>query len=175
MLWTQQFQTQYFQQVHMSSIERKDHSHTVQQQYRMLHDIYVLLDDGDRQVLEVFELTTSQYAVLMLLDREDGRRLTSVSDRLLRARSTITRIVDQLEGARLVQRVADPEDRRAQRVVLTEEGAQRRELANAAHVESLERRLTILDADEAAALNILLDKLRAGLRQDLSHNGPTKS
>jgi MarR family transcriptional regulator, 2-MHQ and catechol-resistance regulon repressor len=158
----------------MSSIERRNHSQTVQQQYRMLHDIYVLLDDGDRQVLEVFELTTSQYAVLMLLDREDGRRLTSVSDRLLRARSTITRIVDQLEAARLVQRVADPEDRRAQRVVLTEEGATRREKAYAAHVASLARRLTILDSDEAAALNILLDKLRAGLRQDLSHNGSSK-
>src|SRR6185369_13928985 len=102
----------------LMSKQRTDQGVSVHQQYRMLHDIYVLLDDGDRRVLENFGLTTSQYSVLMLLDPTEGRRLTTVSDRLLRARSTITRIVDQLEEARLVQRVADPEDRRAQRVVL---------------------------------------------------------
>jgi DNA-binding MarR family transcriptional regulator len=143
----------------------------VQQQYRMLHDIYVLLDDGDRRVLENFGLTTSQYAVLMLLDEEEGRRLTTVSDRLLRARSTITRIVDQLEEARLVQRVADPEDRRAQRVVLTQEGIRRRELAHEAHLKSLQRRLTFLTGDEAFTLNGLLDKLRGALRSDLDISG----
>jgi DNA-binding MarR family transcriptional regulator len=139
----------------------------VQQQYRMLHDIYVLLDDGDRRVLENFGLTTSQYSVLMLLDEEEGRRLTTVSDRLLRARSTITRIVDQLEEARLVQRVADPEDRRAQRVVLTQEGIQRRELAHEAHLKSLQSRLTILSGDESDMLNGLLDRLRSALRLEL--------
>src|SRR5205823_3061975 len=137
--------------------------------YRMLHDIYVLLDDGDRRVLENFGLTTSQFSVLMLLDEEEGRRLTTVSDRLLRARSTITRIVDQLEEARLVQRVADPEDRRAQRVVLTQEGIRRRELAHEAHVKSLQRRLTMLSGDEIGELNGLLDKLRSSLRVDLGH------
>jgi DNA-binding MarR family transcriptional regulator len=154
----------------MSSTTTQDEAIRVQQQYRMLHDIYVLLDDGDRRVLENFGLTTSQYAVLMLLDEEEGRRLTTVSDRLLRARSTITRIVDQLEEARLVQRVADPEDRRAQRVVLTQEGIQRRELANDAHLKSLQRRLTILSVDEREMLDGLLDRLRSALRTELERS-----
>lgn len=154
----------------MSSTTIQDEAIRVQQQYRMLHDIYVLLDDGDRRVLENFGLTTSQYSVLMLLDEEEGRRLTTVSDRLLRARSTITRIVDQLEEARLVQRVADPEDRRAQRVVLTQEGIQRRELANEAHLKSLQRRLTILSGDERDMLNGLLDRLRSALRNELERS-----
>ena len=154
----------------MSSKTFQDEAIRVQQQYRMLHDIYVLLDDGDRRVLENFGLTTSQYSVLMLLDEEEGRRLTTVSDRLLRARSTITRIVDQLEEARLVQRVADPEDRRAQRVVLTQEGIQRRELAHEAHLKSLQSRLTILSGDESDMLNGLLDRLRSALRLELDHS-----
>jgi len=149
------------------SSDTKDATSTVQQQYRMLHDIYVLLDDGDRRVLDNFGLTTSQYAVLMLLDRDDGRRLTTVSDKLLRARSTITRIVDQLEEFKLVRRVGDPEDRRAQRVILTEEGERRCNQAHAAHLDSLQRRLTRLSVDEATALNLLLDKLRSALRDDL--------
>jgi DNA-binding MarR family transcriptional regulator len=168
-LYTQQFGSQYFRE-RMSQTTQQDGTTAVQQQYRMLHDIYVLLDDGDRRVLENFGLTTSQFSVLMLLDEEEGRRLTTVSDRLLRARSTITRIVDQLEEARLVQRVADPEDRRAQRVVLTEEGIKRRELAHEAHLKSLLRRLTFLSVDESCALNELLDKLRSTLRTDLDRS-----
>lgn len=136
-------------------------------QYRMLHDIYVLLDDGDRHVLERFGLTTSQYGVLLLLDCHEGRRLTTVSDRLLLARSTITRIVDQLEGAGLVQREADPHDRRAQRVVLTEAGEARRRAAEEAHRQSLERRMDGLDHAEHEHLGALLDKLRQALRADL--------
>jgi DNA-binding MarR family transcriptional regulator len=53
------------------------------QQYRMFHDIYVLLDDGDRQVLRAFNLSASQYAVLLLLDTAEGWRLTDLSERLL--------------------------------------------------------------------------------------------
>lgn len=139
-----------------------------QQQYRMIHDIYVLLDDGDRHVLRDFDLNTSQYAALMQLDIEDGQRLTDLSTRLLRDKSTITRIVDQLEGAGLVQRVADPDDRRAQRVVLTPAGVERRVRARAAHERSLERRLSVLSEAEQQQLSLLLDKLRAGLRADLN-------
>lgn len=140
---------------------------TAVQQYRMLHDIYVLLDDGDRRVLAQFGLTTSQYAVLLLLDCDDGRRLTTVSDRLLLARSTITRLVDQLEEAGLVQRDADPHDRRAQRVILTRLGAERRTAAQAAHERSVERRMTVLEQTENEQLWMLLDKLRRSLRDYL--------
>lgn len=139
-----------------------------QQQYRMIHDIYVLLDDGDRRVLREFNLTTSQYAALLQLDTDGERRLTDLSKRLLRDKSTITRIVDQLERAGLVQRIADPDDRRAQRVILTSAGVERRKHARAAHKSSLERRLSGLSEAEQQELSLLLDKLRAGLRADLN-------
>ena len=51
----------------------------VSKQYRLIHDIYVQLDDGDRRVLRQFGLTTSQYAVLRLLDPEKGRRPIDLS------------------------------------------------------------------------------------------------
>jgi len=133
----------------------------------MLHDIYVLLDDGDHRVLAAFDLTPSQYAVLLLLDVHEGSRLTTVSDRLLLARSTITRIVDQLEKAGLVQRNSDPDDRRAQRVNLTAEGEARRKAAQEAHDQSVERRLSTLESAEQEQLRDLLDELRQSLRDQL--------
>ena len=134
----------------------------------MLHAIYVLIDDGDRRVLRRFSLSTSQYAVLMLLDSDEGRRLTDLSERLLFDKSTITRLIDRLEQAELVQRIADPADRRAQRVVLTAQGLAQRNQASSAHKHSLERRLAVLDADEQRQLYTLLDKLRSGLQADLA-------
>jgi DNA-binding MarR family transcriptional regulator len=141
------------------------------QQYRLIHDIYVLLDDGDRRVLSTCNLTTSQYAVLRLLDVEEGRRLTSLSDRLLCARSTITRIVDQLEAVGLVRRIDDPEDRRAQHAVLTPKGANMLETALSTHCTSVTNRMDYLDEAEQQQLILLLGKLRNGLRAQLDSSG----
>lgn len=138
------------------------------QQYRMIHDIYVLLDDGDRRVLRSFNLSTSQFAVLLLLDADQGWRLTDLSDRLLFDKSTITRIIDRLEQAALVRRIADPADRRVQRVVLTALGLEQRNQARAAHERSLERRMAVLDAEEQRHLCALLAKLRDGLQTELT-------
>lgn len=137
------------------------------QQYRMIYDIYVLLDDGDRRVLRSFNLSTSQYSVLMLLDAEDGWRLTDLSKRLLFDKSTVTRIVDRLEQMALVRRIADPSDRRIQRVLLTAQGELLRDQAVAAHEHSMARRLSVLDAEEQRCLQELLGKLRDGLHSEL--------
>ncbi len=110
------------------------------QQYRMIHNIYVQLDDGDRRVLRDFNLTNSQYTTLMLLDTDKEQRLIDLSEKMLVARSTITRLIDQMENMGLVQRMPDPSDRRAQLVHLTPAGCECRERARSAHEESLVRR-----------------------------------
>lgn len=141
------------------------------QQYRVIHDIAVLLDDGDQRLLRDFNLTASQYAVLTLLDAEAGWRHTDLSERLRLDKSTVTRIVDRLMQASLVQRIADPLDRRAQRVVLTAVGVALRDRTHEAHLASLMRRMAVLDGDEQQQLQRLLDKLRSGLHADLESQG----
>ena len=140
---------------------------SVYEHYRLIHDIYVLLDDGDRRVLSRFNLSNSQYNVLNLLDAQHGQRLTTLSDRLLCARSTITRIIDQLEQDGLVRRIDDADDRRAQRVVLTTEGEVRLKQVRLSHENSLERRMSDLSAAESRQLHRLLMRLRNGLRAQL--------
>lgn len=138
------------------------------QQHRLIHDIYVLLDDGDRRVLEVTNLTPLEFAVLQRMDLTQGRRLTDVGGELLCVKSTITRLVDRLEEAGLVLRTPDPDDRRAQRVLLTERGDEVRRSAIALHDAAVERRLGLLSADEQGQLVDLLAKLRSGLFNDLA-------
>lgn len=136
--------------------------------YRLIHDVYVLLDYGDRLVLEGFGLTSTQFRLLNLIDSNKGQRLTTLSDRLLRSKSQLTRVVDALEENGLVERTIDPQDRRAQHVVLTKSGQTLREQVNREHQKSLEARLGVLDADQQQTLVNALNKLKYGMSKYLA-------
>jgi DNA-binding MarR family transcriptional regulator len=139
------------------------------QQHRLMHDIYVLMDDGDRRVLAPLNLSPLEYAVLQHLDIEHGQRLTDVGAKLLCVKSTITRIVDRLEREGLVLRTPDPDDRRAQRLFLTAHGAAIRMEALTAHNSAIEQRMSVLSLDDQQQLQTLLTKLRTGLQENLEN------
>jgi DNA-binding MarR family transcriptional regulator len=120
---------------------------------------YVLLDDYDQTILERFGLNSSQYRALLLFDQERGKRLTTISERLLLSKSTITRVIDELEENGWVERIPDPEDRRAQRVVLTPRGLQKRNQVCAAHQQALSELFHPLSSNEKECLEELLAKL----------------
>jgi MarR family 2-MHQ and catechol resistance regulon transcriptional repressor len=134
-----------------------------QKPYRLIHDVYVLMDYGDTLVLDQFGITTSQMSVLRQLDTKKGVRFTALSKRVLRSKSAITRIVDQLEAKGYVVRIDDPHDRRAAGVLLTASGAKSRDEVNKKHNESLTWRFNTLAAEEQTQLAQLMDKLRVGL------------
>jgi MarR family transcriptional regulator, 2-MHQ and catechol-resistance regulon repressor len=137
------------------------------QQHRLIHDIYVLLDDGDRRILSLLRLTPLEFSVLQRLDPAQGQRLTDIGSELLCVKSTITRLVDRLEADGLVLRTPDPADRRAQRLVLTARGLAVRDEAARLHDEAIERRLGRLDPAEQELLRALLEKLRRSLQTEL--------
>lgn len=155
-------------QLNNLQITSTNHPH---HQYRLFHDIYVFLDAGDMRILRPFNLTPSQYRLLMLLDSDTGQNLIRLSERMLVARSTITRLIDQMEHAGLVHRVDDPDDRRAQRIMITEYGADLREQAYRAHEVSLQGRFEMLNDYEQTLLTKLLAKLRDGLLSELETKG----
>ncbi|WP_322512932.1 MarR family transcriptional regulator [Chloroflexus sp.] len=136
--------------------------------HQLIHDVYVLLDDGDRRALAHTNLTPLEFNLLLQLDLEQGQRLTDVGAKLLCVKSTITRLVDRLERDGLVRRNPDPDDRRAQRLILTPRGAAVRAEALAMHNAAVERRMNLLDTEEQEQLTRLLLKLRDGLAADLA-------
>jgi DNA-binding MarR family transcriptional regulator len=137
------------------------------QGYRLLVESFILLDACDRLVLHPFGLSIIQYNALLQIDNEEGRRLTDLSDRLLCDKSTVTRTVDWLEAEGLARRVADPDDRRAQRVVLTLAGYELRKRVSVAHEQSLSSRMEALNPAEQQQFIGLLARLREHLRDEL--------
>src|SRR5256885_16841150 len=67
-------------------------------------------------------VTRAQWKVLFKLTRTPGLRQVELADMLDLEPITLCRIVDRLEEARLVERVRDPEDRRAWRLPGTPQG-----------------------------------------------------
>ena len=65
-------------------------------------------------------VTRAQWKVLFRLARKPGLRQVELADMLDVEPITLSRIVDRLEEAELVERVADPADRRAWRLQVTE-------------------------------------------------------
>ena len=137
-------------------------------QYRLIHDIYVFLDAGDTIALGDYQVTPSQFTLLMLLDTGEGQNLIRLAERMLVARSTITRLIDQLESMGLVSRVTDPFDRRALRVALTRAGESLRKQAYTAHERSLSHRFAALCEEDQAQLQELLKKLRDSLLEGIT-------
>jgi DNA-binding MarR family transcriptional regulator len=141
-----------------------------QQPYRLVHEVYVMLDYGDRMVLNQFGLTTTQYRLLNLIDPTRGLRLTKLSERLIRSKSQVTRNIGALEELGLVKRLDDGSDGRAQLVTLTRKGEKLRDQANKEHAKSLHARFGFLTAHERQTLVGLLDKLQHGMAKYLDLN-----
>ncbi len=88
---------------------------------------------------------------------------SSIARSIMLSASGTTNRVDQLEGAGLVERVPDPENRRTVPVALTEAGIAEAERLVRDLVTTEERIMSSLTAAERATLDRLLGKLAAGL------------
>lgn len=109
-------------------------------------------------------LTVDQWGILKLLEEADGALSFSVmSERLLRDKPTLTRVVDILVREGLVVREEDPDDRRRLTVRLTPVGAER--VRDAAKVVLELRREVGLGVtpDEMSALRTILAKINANI------------
>lgn len=141
-----------------------------QQNYQWIQKVYVSLDDYDRQILKESGLSNSEYRTLAILDRQEGERLTAISERLLLSKSTITRVIDGLEDRGWVERIPDPHDRRALRVVLTDKGAAERQRISWAHQEALDQVFQHLEEREQEYLRVILCSLFEILQDSLNGN-----
>ncbi|MEV2220977.1 MarR family transcriptional regulator [Nocardia vinacea] len=91
-----------------------------------------------------------------------------LADTLMLSRAGMTGRLDRLEAAGLVRRIADAEDRRAIRVVLTEAGRALIDKVVTAHTENETRMLSVLSAKDRRDLDriarVLLGSLEGGAK-----------
>lgn len=136
----------------------------------MNDDIGFLLGDAARLLRRSFDqraraigVTRPQWRVLALLKRFDGSTQTNLADMLDVEPITLGRMVDRLQDADLVERRADPKDRRAWRLHLTAKGrAKIKELqptASAMFADALDG----LNESKQAELETMLNIIRSNL------------
>lgn len=115
-----------------------------------------------RQRLQGDQLEPATYWVLKHL-APGSMRITALASSTQLDTSTVSRHVTQLEQSGLVERSHDPDDRRAQRVGLTEEGRTQLEASTSRRRELLTDSLDGWDAADLADLERLLGRLVASV------------
>jgi len=112
---------------------------------------------------DTLPLTNTQRLALYELGASGPLRLVDLARPLGVTAPTASRAVDVLESHGLVERRPDPEDRRAQRIALTNAGRSRFDERIARVSEAFEPAAKSLTRDERAQLAELLARLRAAL------------
>jgi MarR family transcriptional regulator for hemolysin len=129
----------------------------------LVNDVGRLLRTYADQQARQFGMTRAQWAVLARLEYAEGLKQSELAELLDLQPITLTRLVDRLCANGLIERRADPADRRAKRLYLT---AQARPLMNrlADLGESIMTR--VLDGFDAAKLEQMTADL-SGVRDNL--------
>jgi DNA-binding MarR family transcriptional regulator len=123
----------------------------------------------DAELLAAHGMTTRDYEVLLYLSQAPDRRLpmSALAESTMLTRSGITRLVDGLVAAGLIERKSCPDDARVSYALLTDAGYQKLRDAGCTHVASIRRQfLEHYTPEEIEQLAELLSRLpgaRAGL------------
>jgi DNA-binding MarR family transcriptional regulator len=118
------------------------------------------LRETDQETLAPWDITPAHLRALRALKRHGTMRLSELSDHLHIAPRSATEVVDALESRGLVRRQADPGDRRATLVELTERGVSTLEAIRAARGTEAERAFGRLSQTDRVQLARILRKLQ---------------
>ena len=99
------------------------------------------------------------YSVLVALDRSAIRTQAALAEAIGADKTRIIAILDELQDKGLIERVADPEDRRARLLAITKDGRRVKEATQDAIQRGEERWLGALSADDRATFLRILQEL----------------
>lgn len=105
---------------------------------------------------EAYDVTPGQSRALHVVTEHGATRPSEIADRLRIAPRSATEVVDALETRGLVRREPDPTDRRATRVVPTDEGLRLSGLIAVARREASEAYVARLDRVDREELDRIL-------------------
>jgi MarR family transcriptional regulator, transcriptional regulator for hemolysin len=140
-----------------------------------ISDVGRLLRTYADQKARRFGMTRAQWAVLLRLERREGLKQSDLAEQLDIQPITLTRLVDRLCDNGLIERRADPHDRRAKRLYLTPAA---RPLLERISDQIEELSETILAGIKPAEIDLMLAKLgqaRDNLRQAIEQNGASET
>ena len=110
-------------------------------------------------VLEENGLSMWGYSVLVALDRSAIRTQAALAEAIGADKTRIIAILDELQDKGLIERAADPEDRRARLLAITTEGRRVKDAVQAEIQRGEERWLGTLSATDRAVFLRVLQEL----------------
>jgi MarR family transcriptional regulator for hemolysin len=111
--------------------------------------------------------TRAQWAVLVKLQRCEGVNQAELADQLDIAPITLARLIDKLTASGLVERRDDAQDRRANRLFLTDKAGPTLEKLGALGEDMMGRALAGIDAEAQASLRQSLERIRKNIKTEL--------
>jgi MarR family transcriptional regulator, transcriptional regulator for hemolysin len=140
----------------------------------LISDVGRLLRTYADQKARLHGMTRAQWAVLLRLERREGLKQSELAEALDIQPITLTRLVDRLCANGLIERRADPNDRRAKKLYLTP--AARPLIARIIdRVEELS--VTVLDGISPGEVELMLSKFsraRENLRAAIERKAPDR-
>lgn len=141
----------------------------------MSENIGFLLNDTARLFRRAFNvraresgMTALQWRLLIYLRRNPGIRQGPLAELIEVEPITLSRMVDRLADAGLVERRADPSDRRAWQLYLPPEAEARLEAFREKAVTLTDDATEGMDPADLATLTMLVEKVRANLSRKLN-------
>lgn len=131
------------------------------------------VSEGFERFLAKHGLSHGRFAILMYLNREPEVAVnqTHLAEAYGVTKATVTGLIDGLEREGMVERLADPADRRASLVRLTAACRKFLDEFLPAHFRGISELMAGLDARDRADLTRLAGKIRDGIAR-LTSNGP---
>jgi DNA-binding MarR family transcriptional regulator len=117
------------------------------------------------QALVPHGLTLAQFEVLARLHFDGPMKQNDLAQLLLVSKGNVCGLIDRLETAGLVERGADPNDRRANRLILTTKGTSLLAAALPDHLAIIRERLGVLDRMEQQTLHVLAKQVSEAAEQ----------
>lgn len=112
-----------------------------------------------------YGLTVPQFGVLDALGHLGPMTIGHLCDKMLVSGGNMTLVLDNLEKNELIERIKNPEDRRAINVQLTDKGLELFDEIFAKHAERVGELMSVLTKDEQTQLGNLLKKLGSGVKE----------
>jgi len=111
--------------------------------------------------IETFGLRPRHVVALTLLQLVGEQSQSDLGEALRVDRTNLVGLLNDLEGANLIERRRSPQDRRRHTVSLTPEGTRRLAEVEHALTEAEQRVLAVLDSEQQATLHALLEQVTA--------------
>ncbi len=143
--------------------------------YRLLKNVFFMLDDFDRRFCAEFGLSLRQFWALQHLDAATGCSMVDLSRALLTDKSNVTSIVDRLEKDGLATRTPATHDRRVNLITLTPAGGRLRDEIKAQHDIRLREILHGIGGSRLRALIDLLQPISQSLEASLAIDGDERN